>query len=35
LHDIWAMKKAQDAALGIDDPLCAIPVGKVDYDINT
>ncbi|KAH3939820.1 hypothetical protein HBH70_101230 [Parastagonospora nodorum] len=35
LHDIWATKKARDAALELQDPLSAMPSGKVDYDINT
>ncbi|KAG9191394.1 adenosine deaminase [Alternaria panax] len=35
LHDIWETKKARDSALDLDDPLVAIPTGKVDYDIKT
>ncbi|KNG52424.1 adenosine deaminase [Stemphylium lycopersici] len=35
LHDIWTRKKAQHPNLAIQDPLVAIPTGKVDYDINT
>jgi len=35
LHDIWKTKKAQDAGLLLQDPLVAIPPGKVDYDIKT
>ncbi|KAH7067652.1 hypothetical protein BKA63DRAFT_570935 [Paraphoma chrysanthemicola] len=35
LHEIWETKIAQDAALELPDPLIAIPLGKVDYDIKT
>jgi hypothetical protein len=29
------MRKEKDPAVGLKDPLVAIPSGKVDYDINT
>ncbi|RMZ71383.1 adenosine deaminase [Pyrenophora seminiperda CCB06] len=35
LHDIWETKRAQHRGLDVQDPLVAIPTGKVDYDINT
>jgi adenosine deaminase len=35
LHDIWVLKKAQGPTLDLEDPLIAIPNGKVDYNINT
>ncbi|KAF2112969.1 hypothetical protein BDV96DRAFT_496873 [Lophiotrema nucula] len=35
LHDIWQQKSARDPALDLEDPLVAIPHGKVDYDIKT
>ncbi|KAF2205706.1 Metallo-dependent hydrolase [Delitschia confertaspora ATCC 74209] len=35
LHDIWKQKKAQKPDLDVEDPLMAIPPGKVDYDIKT
>jgi hypothetical protein len=35
LHDVWADKRAADHALHLEDPLIAIPPGKVDYDIKT
>ncbi|KAL7772896.1 hypothetical protein CFE70_002859 [Pyrenophora teres f. teres 0-1] len=35
LHDIWVAKTAQDADVQVQDPLVAIPPGKVDYDIKT
>jgi adenosine deaminase len=35
LHDIWATEKARDPTWEFEDPLSAIPSGKVDYDINT
>ncbi|KAF2264866.1 Metallo-dependent hydrolase [Lojkania enalia] len=35
LHDIWELKRVQDPSLQLEDPLVAIPPGKVDYDINT
>jgi hypothetical protein len=31
LHDIWLQKRPKDLA----DPLVAIPLGKVDYDLTT
>ncbi|KAI1508344.1 Add, Adenosine deaminase [Pyrenophora tritici-repentis] len=35
LHDIWVTKSAKDPDLHVQDPLVAIPPGKVDYDIKT
>ena len=35
LHDIWETRKAQHRDLELEDPLVAIPTGKVDYDIKT
>ncbi|KAF2126339.1 Metallo-dependent hydrolase [Dothidotthia symphoricarpi CBS 119687] len=35
LHEIWITKKAQEPDLDVEDPLIAIPPGKVDYDIKT
>ncbi len=35
LHEIWLWKKARDPRLGIPDPLIAMPLGKVDYDLKT
>ena len=35
LHEIWTTRKAQHPALDLQDPLIAIPPGKVDYDIKT
>ncbi|KAF2851345.1 Metallo-dependent hydrolase [Plenodomus tracheiphilus IPT5] len=35
LHHIWRTKKSQDQLLDLEDPLIAIPTGKVDYDIKT
>lgn len=35
LHDIWVKKKENDPTLTLEDPLIAIPTGKVDYDIVT
>ncbi|CAN9301815.1 unnamed protein product [Alternaria alternata] len=35
LHDIWQTKKARHPAFDLQDPLVAIPTGKVDYDIKT
>ncbi|KAF2025184.1 Metallo-dependent hydrolase [Setomelanomma holmii] len=35
LHEIWKQKKAQELGLEMEDPLIAIPPGKVDYDIKT
>ncbi|KAF2825596.1 Metallo-dependent hydrolase [Ophiobolus disseminans] len=35
LHDIWETRKARDPAIDLEDPLVAIPTGKVDYDIKT
>ncbi|KAF2190037.1 Metallo-dependent hydrolase [Zopfia rhizophila CBS 207.26] len=35
LHDIWEQKKALEPDLELEDPLIAIPPGKVDYDIET
>ncbi|CAG5180811.1 uncharacterized protein ALTATR162_LOCUS9437 [Alternaria atra] len=35
LHHIWVTKKARDPDLDLEDPLVAIPTGKVDYDIKT
>lgn len=34
LHDIWNQKRAQGAALDLEDPLVAIAPGG-DYDIKT
>ena len=35
LHDIWTASKAQRQDIDVQDPLIAIPPGKVDYDIKT
>ncbi|KAH9878005.1 hypothetical protein J1614_003222 [Plenodomus biglobosus] len=35
LHEIWQTKKAHNDNLDLNDPLTAIPTGKVDYDIKT
>jgi hypothetical protein len=35
LHDIWVARKAANATFELEDPLVAIPTGKVDYDIKT
>ncbi|KAF2871526.1 hypothetical protein BDV95DRAFT_572217 [Massariosphaeria phaeospora] len=35
LHDIWMSQKRQQPDLAIEDPLVAIPSGKVDYDVQT
>ncbi|CAO2655424.1 Nn.00g104880.m01.CDS01 [Neocucurbitaria sp. VM-36] len=35
LHEIWKAKKTHHPELDLDDPLVAIPPGKVDYDIKT
>lgn len=35
LHEIWATRKADAPASDVEDPLTAIPSGKVDYDIKT
>ncbi|KAL1628087.1 hypothetical protein SLS56_006017 [Neofusicoccum ribis] len=35
LHKIWLQRKQADAAFDLQDPLDAIPPGKVDYDLNT
>jgi adenosine deaminase len=35
LHQIWLQKKSADSKLTLEDPLLAIPPGKVDYDLTT
>lgn len=35
LHQIWQQKKAMNPTLDMEDPLLAIPPGKVDYDLTT
>ncbi|XP_014559070.1 hypothetical protein COCVIDRAFT_92920 [Bipolaris victoriae FI3] len=35
LHDIWTASKAHRPDFDVQDPLIAIPPGKVDYDIKT
>lgn len=35
LHDIWEQKKSRHPTMDLEDPLIAIPAGKVDYDIKT
>lgn len=35
LHEIWARRKQADDRFDLQDPLDAIPPGKVDYDLNT
>ncbi|KAF2453237.1 hypothetical protein BDY21DRAFT_293448, partial [Lineolata rhizophorae] len=35
LHEIWCRKKAAELDLDLEDPLVAIPPGKVDYDLHT
>ncbi|TGZ85132.1 putative adenosine deaminase [Ascodesmis nigricans] len=35
LHEIWKQKKERDPAFEMVDPLLEIPVGKVDYDLET
>jgi adenosine deaminase len=35
LHDIWVARNGENPTLDIEDPLTAIPSGKVDYDIQT
>ncbi|KAI4683961.1 uncharacterized protein J4E84_006801 [Alternaria hordeiaustralica] len=35
LHAIWETKKARQPDFDLEDPLVAIPAGKVDYDIKT
>ena len=33
LHEIWVQRKAEDADFVLEDPLIALPAGKVDYDV--
>ncbi|KAF2736033.1 Metallo-dependent hydrolase [Polyplosphaeria fusca] len=35
LHNIWTTRHAADPTFDLEDPLVAIPDGKVDYDINS
>jgi adenosine deaminase len=35
LHDIWEARRQQEPQLELEDPLVAIPPGKVDYDVQT
>jgi len=35
LHEIWLQRKATEPGLSLEDPLVAIPEGKVDFDIKT
>ncbi|KAF2087975.1 Metallo-dependent hydrolase [Saccharata proteae CBS 121410] len=35
LHHIWEQKTRLDPAVGLEDPLVAIPPGKVDYNLET
>ncbi|KAJ5091522.1 reverse transcriptase [Penicillium alfredii] len=35
LHEIWKRKKQQNPALQVEDPLVTMPLGKVDYTLQT
>ncbi|KAL2855839.1 hypothetical protein BJY01DRAFT_243028 [Aspergillus pseudoustus] len=35
LHEIWLQKKARDPDFGVEDPLVVMPLGKVDFSLNT
>ncbi|EON69729.1 hypothetical protein W97_08991 [Coniosporium apollinis CBS 100218] len=35
LHDVWLQKKSIDPDFDLEDPLLAIPPGKVDYNLTT
>lgn len=35
LHEIWTLKKAKDPGLQIENPLVLMPLGKVNYDLQT
>lgn len=35
LHEIWSDTKERTPGFLLEDPLLAIPLGKVDFDVNT
>jgi adenosine deaminase len=35
LHEIWLQKKARDPTFEVEDPWVVMPLGKVDFSLNT
>ncbi|KAL2823075.1 hypothetical protein BJX63DRAFT_417448 [Aspergillus granulosus] len=35
LHELWLQKRARDPGFDVEDPLVVMPLGKVDFSLNT